>query len=693
MELVEFRDSLLEQFKFAFSADNTPDKEEFINYVSEVLIEAEVLEDPIEYLPFEGVGKGNRKIQIEGYSYNELDDYLSLYIVPQITYGSVETLIATEAKKIFTRAQAFIEEAEYIKNNSEESHPTYGLAIDILKKYSTVRKYCIYILTDMSMSTSKNLQMLDSSSVNGIPVEYHIWDITRLYQLAESKSGKEDIVINLLDYTPSGIPCLPASKTDEYIAYLCNIPGMLLAELYNSFGGRLLEGNVRSFLQTKGKVNKGIRNTILNAPDMFFAYNNGIAATASNIELVETNGILYITQITALQIVNGGQTTASLAMALLKDKRDGSEEKLKRIFVPMKLSVVSPEKAQELIPNISRYANSQNKVSEADLWSNHPFHIRMETISRRIVAPAVDGKQYGTHWYYERANGQYKQETYKSTEAGRKRFEMQCPKAQMFTKTELAKYMNIYRELPHVASAGGQKSFAKFAESTASQWEKNDACFNENYFKLVIAMAILFKQSDKIVKNQPWYNSYKANIVAYTLAKIIHTVRTTYTEYSIDFKNIWIKQKLSDAWTNQIIESSKIIYDFLIDDSRPVENVTEWAKREACWEAAKKLKLSLLPEFVHELIYKSKVEEQEKDAISDQKQLTKISAMTDVANFGIDGWRFLLEWNKTHPVLSPTDISFINAALLMEKGKFPSEKQCAVIMKVLEKARLEGFPK
>ena len=205
------------------------------------------------------------------------------------------------------------------------------------------------------MSMSKNRQTMDNGSINGIPVEYHIWDINRLYQLSESKSGKEDIVINMLEYTEAGLPCLPASKTDEYTAYLCNIPGMLLAELYNSYGGRLLEGNVRSFLQTKGKVNKGIRNTILNAPDMFFAYNNGIAATASNINLSESNGSLFITEITALQIVNGGQTTASLAMALLKDKRDGSADKLTRIYVPMKLLVVSHEKAKELIQMIYRY--------------------------------------------------------------------------------------------------------------------------------------------------------------------------------------------------------------------------------------------------------------------------------------------------------------------------------------------------
>lgn len=691
MNITEFRESIIAQIRFLSSTEGTSDKEEFLNYVSEMLMEAEQLDDMIEFLPFEGIGTNRRKIQIEGYSYNELDDYLTIYIVTDFTYGALETLTNTEANRYFSRARSFIEDAEYITKTAEESAPAYGLAVDILKKYSSVRKYCIYLLTDMSMS--KNIKEVSSGDVKGVPVEYHIWDINRLHQLAESSSGKEDIVIDLTEFTENGIPCLPASKTDDYTAYLCNIPGSILAQLYNTYGGRLLEGNVRSFLQTKGKVNKGIRNTILNAPDMFFAYNNGIAATAYDIKTDMVGGMLYLQNVTALQIVNGGQTTASLAMALLKDKKDNSEEKLKRIYVPMKLSVVSPEKAQELIPNISRYANSQNKVSDADLWSNHPFHIRMEELSRRIVAPAVDGHQYGTHWYYERANGQYKQETYKLTDAGRKRFEMQNPKSQMFTKTDLAKYMNIRRALPHVASTGGQKSFAKFAEWASSEWDKGDTRFNEGYFRQVVAMAIIFRQSDKIVKKQPWYNSYKANIVAYTIAKIIHTVSTKYPEYDIDYRSIWNRQGLSEAWVDQIIYLSKSIYDFLIDDNRLVENVTEWAKRESCWEVAKKLQITLLPSFVKELINKDIVKEQEKDARKGQKEINKINAMVEVANFGTENWKYLLNWNESHYALQPTDISFVKAAIAMEKGKFPSEKQCAIILKVLEKARMEGFPK
>lgn len=690
MELFEFKESVIEQIKFASSTEMTTDKEEFLNYVAEVLINAEEIEELI-FLPFEGLGRKGRKIQIDGYAYNELDNYLTFFVAPSLTYLSEETITNTDAERIFNRACAFIEDASYIKENAEESAPGYGLAIDVKNRYKDVRKYCIYLLTDMVMS--KSIKELKASEINGIPVEYHIWDIGRLHQLAESSTGKEDIVIDLNDFHGKGIPCLPASHTDEYTAYLCNMPGTVLANLYNTYGGRLLEGNVRSFLQTKGKVNKGIRNTILNNPTMFFAYNNGIAATAYDVKIEECNGTKYITEITSLQIVNGGQTTASLAMALLNDKKDKSEEKIKDIYVPMKLSIVSPEKAQELIPNISRFANSQNKVSDADLWSNHPFHIRMEEFSRRIVAPTTGGKQYGTHWYYERANGQYKQETYKCTPTEKKRFEMQNPPYQMFKKIDLAKYINLLQMRPDIASAGGQKSFSQFAMWVTKQWDNNDTSFNEGFFRRVVSLAIIFKESDRIVKHQPWYNSYKANIIAYAISKIFYIVKNEYPDKSVTFKNIWLKQSLSLAWINQIEILSKVMYDHLIDNSRLIENVTEWAKKEACWEQAQKIKVTLLPEFVNELIYKDNEKEQQKDDRKEQKLTNKVNTMVDVVNFGINNWKYLIEWNKVHHILSPVDIEFINLAVAIEKGRLPSEKQCTRILEILDRARLESFSK
>ena len=117
------------------------------------------------------------------------------------------------------------------------------------------------------------------------------------------------------------------------------------------------------FYQREGRSIKRIRNTILNNPGMFFAYNNGIAATAYKVKVEYGKKGPYITEITSLQIVNGGQTTVSLAMAAINDKNKVNG--LRDIYVPMKLSVVTPQKAMELIPNIAKYANKQNKVSDA----------------------------------------------------------------------------------------------------------------------------------------------------------------------------------------------------------------------------------------------------------------------------------------------------------------------------------------
>jgi len=232
-------------------------------------------------------------------------------------------------------------------------------------------------------------------------VEIHIWDIARFQRVAESALKREELEVDFREFSDSGIPCVEASeKEGEFKAFLCVIPGVVLADIYDRFGSRLLEGNVRSFLSTRGKVNKSIRSTILTEPEMFFAYNNGIATTATDAHVQLGGHGLRLLGAKYLQIVNGGQTTASLSAARRRDRAD-----LEHIYVQMKLSVIAPERADEVIPRIAYCANSQNKVSEADFFSNHPFHVRIEDMSRRMWAPATGGAQHETHWFYERARG------------------------------------------------------------------------------------------------------------------------------------------------------------------------------------------------------------------------------------------------------------------------------------------------
>lgn len=690
MELTEFRNGILDEVHFNASINGTSPREEFLALYANALVDAEEFED-FEQLAFEGIGPRNKRIQVDGFNYSELENCLSIIICPFADSIEAESLTATDAENYFRRARAFVEESRsgFIQQYAEESSPGYGLAIDISRRYHNVRKIKFYLITDMVMSN--RIREIPNTNIEGIVAEYHIWDISRLQALMESKSGKEDIVINLKEFSEHGIPCLEAGTNEEYTAYLCTIPGRILADLYVKYGGRLLEGNVRSFLSVKGKINKEIRNTILNKPGMFFAYNNGIAATAYSVEIEYGDVCPYITEITSLQIVNGGQTTASLAAALTNDKDKANG--LRDIYVPMKLSVVTPEKAMELIPNIAKYANKQNKVSDADFFSNHAFHIRIEDYSRRILAPAVMGNQYGTHWYYERARGQYKQEQARMTKSERDRFLMQNPKSQMFTKTDLAKFYNTYRQLPHQVSAGAQKNFVRFAEWANDEWERNETEFNEMFFRRIVCLDILFRKTDTLVKNAPWYEmGYKAQVVTYTLAYLFYAVEKKYPDRVLDFRTIWTTQDITHTMELQISSIAEAMYNHLVSPKREVENVTEWAKREACWKKAREIDVPLSSSFVSALVAKEEEKEDQRAAKKDQKRMNQVSFMIQVAEYGVDNWKKLLKWGTENHILSPQEISFIKVAISMESGKFPSEKQCARIMQILNRARTEGYP-
>ena len=374
-----------------------------------------------------------------------------------------------------------------------------------------------------------------------------------------------------------------------------------------------------------------------------------------------------------------------LPMLLIDDEADNASV--------MKLSVVTPEKAMVLIPNIAKYANKQNKVSDADFFSNHAFHVRMEDFSRRVLAPAVMGNQYGTYWYYERTRGQYKQEQSRMTKAERDKFLIQNPKSQMFTKTDLAKFYNIYRQLPHQVSTGAQKNFIQFAEWASAAWEKDETVFNERYFRQIVCLDILYKKVDYIVKHASWYEmGYKAQVVTYTLSYIFHRIGEECPGYAFDFKSVWNQQTVSHATEVELERIAEAMYNHLISPDREVQNVTEWAKREACWKKARTIAIPLGAKFKKELVSIEEEATAKKNARQEQKQENSASAMIQVAEYGVENWKALLSWGIQNRIFTPQEISFLKAAIAMEAGKFPSEKQCGRILQVLAKAREESWP-
>jgi hypothetical protein len=280
---------------------------------------------------------------------------------------------------------------------------------------------------------------------------------------------------------------------------------------------------------------------------------------------------------TDLQIVNGGQTTASLFHTQRRDKAD-----LSQIFVQMKLSVIDSEKSEIIVPRISEYANTQNRVTAADFFSNHPFHVRMEDLSRRIWAPAQQGAQRETRWFYERVRGQYVDAQSKPMRSEQKKFSTAHPKSQMFTKTDLAKFENVFDDHPRWINLGSQKNFARFALRIGKEWVKSSTAFNEFYFRRIIARAIIFRHTEKLVSLQPWYlGGYRANIVSYAIAAIGEISKSCGGE--LHWQRIWQKQEVYGSLDEALRMASRFVNEDIMNPPLGISNISEWCKKEACW--------------------------------------------------------------------------------------------------------------
>lgn len=525
--------------------------------------------------------------------------------------------------------------------------------------------------------------------IAGVPASYHIWDISRLQRQQNSRGHKEILEINFPDTYGTGISCLPAHLgSDTYKSYLIVIPATILSSMYEKYGARLLEQNVRCFLQARGNVNKGIRSTIINEPQMFFAYNNGITATAQEVEIRQGDAGLEVVRVKDLQIVNGGQTTASLFHTSRKDKAS-----LTGIFVQMKLSVIDSEQSEIIVPRISEYANTQNRVNAADFFSNHPFHIRMEEFSRRIWAPAQQGALRETKWFYERARGQYADAQSKLTQSEKKKFQAENPKPQMFTKTDLAKFENVWDENPRFVNLGAQKNFAQYAKRIGSEWEKSSETFNEFYYKRAIARAILFRKTEKLVSAQPWYNGgYRANIVAYTLALLGYYA--TKHGKSIDFMHIWNTQFIPDDLERALEITSKLVHDDITHPPQGISNVTEWCKKEGCWQRLKDQSdrlNELLPQgFKDSLMSKEMIQSEKKQARKIQKIDDGIKAQMQVMDIPATKWNALLQQCRSKGLLTQKEIEIVNVATKIP-SKIPTEKQCLMLVEMLERVKSEGI--
>ncbi len=506
--------------------------------------------------------------------------------------------------------------------------------------------------------------------IDGKAVTWKVFDLDRFHRLLTSGREREVITIDFGEVGDGAVPFMKMPFTnDVYDTYLTMVPGDLLATIYREHGARLLEQNVRTFLQAHGKVNRGIRDTIVNHPEMFLAYNNGLCATAASIAVESEKGpVANIRSITDFQIVNGGQTTASLTSAFLKDKAD-----LSGVLVQLKLSVIKErDKVGTIVSNISRFANSQNKVNEADLLANDAFHVKIEHLSRTVWAPAKADATRETKWFYERARGQY------SDEKGQRRtsstklrlFEAEYPSSQWFTKTDLAKFENTWSGLPHFVSRGAQKNFAEFT----LRLEKS-LVPDINYFQDLAAKAVLFRSAERIVSGHE-FGGYRANIVTYTLAWIAH-----HSDRGVDLNDIWSRQALDEQTSELINAACPAIHKLIVNSGGA--NVTEWCKQDACWDRIRGNDLGLAEKWNRLL---EKWSESKIAGDSDGDLVNRVVAI------GGDTWLSLARWGKETQKLEDAHRSVASTlARTINSSRRPSVHQATEGEKALSIARKHGF--
>lgn len=610
---------------------------------------------------------------------------LTLIVAEFSQSTSVETLTATQMDAIFNRATTFLKKAlqPSFRNGLDETTPGFGLASMIADSWGVVHRVRIILITNKVLST--RVDGRESGTVDGRPVVYTVWDLGRLERYVRSGRSREEMIVDLEDHG-GAVPAIRAHLTGaDYEAYLLVLPGSQLASIYDQWGARLLEQNVRVFLQAKGNVNKGIRRTLETDAGMFFAYNNGITATAEAVTSKADRSSLVVTAIKNLQIVNGGQTTASVFAASRRKDLD-----LSKVFVQMKLSVIPPSRAEEVVPRISEYANSQNKVSAADFFSNHPFHLRMKDLSEKLYAPSPDGTFRESKWFYERARGQYQDARGKLSASGIKKFELEYPKRQVFTKTDLAKYLLTWDGLPHTVSKGAQKNFADFAGTVGQAWKENPDRFNEAYFRDAVSKAIIFKATEGLVSAQPWYDGgYRANIVTYAVAKLVADVRRMGRGINLDA--VWKTQQVPAGLLEALVVASAAVRDIIVNPPDwGGKNVTEWAKKEPCWRRVEELSVTWPASLSSVLIGYEEIRQREVDGLKEQKVLNGIEAQTAVVSAGPQVWKQVRDWAVKNKMLSGKELEIL--ALAATPGKLPSDKQSLIIMSALAKLRREGCP-
>lgn len=574
-KIVEFYEELQDEVSTYIKENspvstNTAFKSLFISYLTEA---GETFVSDCTLVDFK---KDGENMKLDGYAFNEYFRSLTLIVSKYQGKSKPEKVKKTEIDKLLKKVLKFYKTCGTDSFEAlEESSDGYQ-AYEFIKKH----KQDIETVKIILLTNDETVQYIPEDTRNGkVSISYDVWDIERLYQsVLGGQAVERQLVVKLKKKYSTSLPLIKVKgENDIYDCYIGVISGNLLARIYESEGQELIQKNVRSFLQATGKVNKGIKVSLANEPQMFMAYNNGISTVADSIVVendLNDGDVVNITEITGWQIVNGGQTTASIYNAYK------SKLPLDQVNVQIKLSVIKQkDQAEDIIHNISKYANSQNKINMSDFNANDTYHVKMERLSRSTPIPVIKGKSTD-YWFYERARGQYLVELNRQpTTAAKREFKNRCPKKRCISKTVAAKCVMAYQGYPYIVSKGLETNFVFFSDKV-SNGEFSEP--SEQSYIEMISRVILFNSCDEVIKNLK-FGCFKAQQDYYTVALI-----GKYHSDLINPQEIWNNQTIN-AETKILIEKLALfVWNHFQNPTVSGVNIGQWCKKEECWDLLQK---------------------------------------------------------------------------------------------------------
>lgn len=510
---------------------------------------------------------------IDAYYYDEDTSVYNLYLAIYNNQNDDNSFLDKEhVDKYYKKIINFVSKTfsgKFI--DFDDSSFTYDIANEI---HSLMKQVEIVVNVVSNFNIPKNYKKDDIEEINGQNVSFRTYDLEDL----KNKFKQITNIVSTLDCNSCfdcEISALNLVSSIDFDVYLFGMKGTWLAQLYKQDSDRLLEANVRSYLKRTAKVNAGILNTVKNNPEQFVSFNNGISAVATKVCCERDpnhNKIIKIQTIDNFQIVNGGQTTATL-YECMKDKLN---DNLDNVTVPVKLTVVKNiGNAESFIRDISVFSNTQTAIKKSDPPSNLPFYIQFKKVSLQCLS--TDGT---TNYmcYFERTNGEYDTEFRRNN--GSKKFSNINPKSKKFDKIDLARAINCWEQLPFITCQGKEKNFSYFNDTVKNQILSPD----ETYFKNAYAVVIIYRKLDKIAKKLGL--SVKSNVVAYTISMISYIY-----DKQLDLNEVWEKKDLPPYLEEIVYKLLTKVHDIIANPPNEYPEPRMWARKEKCWEETKKINL------------------------------------------------------------------------------------------------------